>query len=86
MCRATASTSAGSQSKSGKPCDRLTAPTSAASFDITVKMVVPTEGRRERSVESGRRHRISYASPSNMPVAVFLRTASHVKCCPFMAT
>src|SRR5688572_23362145 len=49
MCRATASTSAGSQSKSGKPCERLTAPTSAASFDMTVKIVVPTAGSREMS-------------------------------------
>lgn len=40
----TASTSAGSQSKSGKPWPRFTAPTSAASADITVKMVVPTSG------------------------------------------
>ena len=54
MCRATASTSAGSQSKSGNPCERLTAPTSAASFDITVKMVVPTEGRAECSGGEGR--------------------------------
>src|SRR5687767_6614054 len=44
MCRATASTKAGSQSKSGNPCDRLMAPVSAASFDMTVKIVVPTEG------------------------------------------
>src|SRR6185436_9145767 len=44
MYRATASTSAGSQSKSGNPCDRLIAPRSAASFDITVKIVVPTLG------------------------------------------
>src|SRR4029078_11933958 len=44
MCRATASTSAGSQSKSGNPCDKLIAPVSAASCDITVKMVVPTAG------------------------------------------
>jgi hypothetical protein len=43
---ATASTSAGSQSKSGKPCPRLTAPRSVASADITVKIVVPTVGRR----------------------------------------
>src|SRR3954462_10345221 len=44
MWRATASTNAGSQSKSGNPCERLIAPVSAASFDITVKMVVPTLG------------------------------------------
>jgi hypothetical protein len=48
MCRATASTRAGSQSKSGKPCERLMAPVSAASFDITVKIVVPTFGSLER--------------------------------------
>jgi hypothetical protein len=42
----TASSSAGSQSKSGKPWPRLTAPCCAASADITVKMVVPTAGRR----------------------------------------
>jgi hypothetical protein len=33
--------------KSGKPCERLIAPQSAASFDITVKMVVPTWGSFE---------------------------------------
>src|SRR5438105_2735072 len=43
---ATASTSAGSQSKSGKPWPRLIAPVRAASADITVKMVVPTLGSR----------------------------------------
>src|SRR6185436_15997620 len=32
------------QSKSGKPCDRLIALCSCASFDITVKIVVPTAG------------------------------------------
>src|SRR6476646_3067073 len=47
MCRAIASTSAGSQSKSGNPCDRLIASRSAASFDITVKIVVPTDGSFE---------------------------------------
>ena len=31
-------------SVSGKPCPRLTAPCSAASCDMTVKMVVPTFG------------------------------------------
>jgi hypothetical protein len=36
--------------KSGKPCDRLIAPQSAASFDITVKMVVPTWGSFESMV------------------------------------
>src|SRR5262249_19616271 len=49
MCRATASTSAGSQSKSGNPCDRLIAPRSAASFDMTVKIVVPTLGSLDAS-------------------------------------
>ena len=47
MARVTALTSSGSQSKSGKPWPRLTAPVSAASADMTVKMVVPTLGRRE---------------------------------------
>ncbi|WJN75338.1 hypothetical protein OH687_00640 [Burkholderia anthina] len=37
----------GSQSKSGKPWPRFTAPFSAASALITVKIVVPTFGRRE---------------------------------------
>src|SRR5207253_2478264 len=37
-------TSRGSQSKSGKPWPRFTAPFSVASADITVKMVVPTAG------------------------------------------
>src|SRR4051812_47439169 len=40
----TACTRRGSESKSGKPCPRFTAPFSAASADITVKMVVPTAG------------------------------------------
>src|SRR6185369_14461265 len=40
----TACTRRGSQSKSGKPWPRLTAPFSAASADMTVKMVVPTAG------------------------------------------
>jgi hypothetical protein len=40
----TASSSFGSQSKSGKPWPRLTAPFSAASADMTVKMVVPMAG------------------------------------------
>jgi hypothetical protein len=31
-------------SKSGKPCDKLIAPTSFAKEDIVVKMVVPTLG------------------------------------------
>jgi hypothetical protein len=44
--RVTASSSAGSQSKSGKPWPRLTAWCSAARADMTVKMVVPTLGRR----------------------------------------
>ena len=39
--------SSGAQSKSGKPCDRLIAPHSAARRDITVKMVVPMAGKRE---------------------------------------
>src|SRR5689334_22886321 len=46
MARVTASTSRGSQSKSGKPCPRLTASCCCASADMTVKMVVPTAGRR----------------------------------------
>src|SRR5688572_16688570 len=46
MALSTASMSLGSQSKSGKPWPRFTAPRSCASADITVKMVVPTWGRR----------------------------------------
>jgi hypothetical protein len=46
----TASTRRASQSKSGKPCPRLIAPCSAASADITLKIVVPTWGRRLASV------------------------------------
>ncbi len=49
MAACTASSRVGSQSKSGKPWPRLTAPCSAASADITVKIVVPTWGRRLRS-------------------------------------
>jgi hypothetical protein len=47
IARQVASKSAGSAWKSGKPCDRLIAPQSAASFDMTVKMVVPTQGSLE---------------------------------------
>jgi hypothetical protein len=39
--------SSGDVSKSGKPCDRFIAPTSAARADITVNMVVPTCGNLE---------------------------------------
>src|SRR5436190_7875233 len=46
IAASTASSSRGSQSKSGKPWPRLTAPRSCASADITVKIVVPTVGRR----------------------------------------
>src|SRR6478735_1589112 len=46
IATSTASSSFGSQSKSGKPWPRLTAPRSCASADITVKIVVPTVGRR----------------------------------------
>ena len=46
MASVTWPTSAGSQSKSGNPWPRLTAPTSCASADMTVKIVVPTWGRR----------------------------------------
>src|SRR5512133_138731 len=51
IASATASTGAGSQGKSGKPWPRLTAPFSVANADMTVKMVVPTSGRREVSLE-----------------------------------
>src|SRR5687767_8047036 len=44
MASVTAWTKRGSQSKSGKPWPRLTAPFSMASADMTVKMVVPTAG------------------------------------------
>ncbi|MNL67395.1 hypothetical protein D3C87_1919750 [compost metagenome] len=53
MAPATASTIFGSQSKSGKPWPRLTAFFSMARADITVKMVVPTAGRREGGGVSG---------------------------------
>src|SRR3990167_7002265 len=46
MAWCTASIRVGSQSKSGKPWPRFTAPCSAASADMTLKMVVPTWGRR----------------------------------------
>src|SRR5256885_13833586 len=46
MAAVTASTSLGSQPKSGKPWPRFTAWCSAASADMVVKMVVPTWGRR----------------------------------------
>src|SRR5262249_42537868 len=146
-------------SKSGKPCDRLIAPRSAARRDITVKIVVPTFGSLERrliveraadsgvmcasftaklsvwisqhdgsvcidycargstrtrvgSCVIGRRllagfskvarpssqfpvpspqfpvpsHQRSAVTDSNTPVVVFLRTASQLKCWPFIAT
>ncbi|MNT44102.1 hypothetical protein D3C72_1806130 [compost metagenome] len=44
MAAVTSSSSFGSQWKSGKPWPRFTAFFSAASVDITVKMVVPTAG------------------------------------------
>ena len=47
MALATASTSAGSQSKSGNPCDRLMAWCSLASRVITEKMLTPTSGSLE---------------------------------------
>src|SRR5690606_23121492 len=59
-CSSSASNSAGG-SKSGKPCERLMAPCCCASADITVKMVVPTWGRREgrewgKTAAMGRKH------------------------------
>ncbi len=50
MASCTAWINVGSQSKSGKPWPKLTAPCLAANADITVKMVVPTAGRREGKV------------------------------------
>jgi hypothetical protein len=44
MAPVTASTSLGSQSKSGNPCPKLTALCSVAKADMTVKIVVPTDG------------------------------------------
>ena len=44
IARSSASTRRPGTGKSGKPWPRLTAPCSAASCDITVKMVVPTFG------------------------------------------
>src|SRR5690606_41230439 len=44
MARSSSSTSRRGTGKAGKPWRRLTAPCSAASCDITVKMVVPTFG------------------------------------------
>ncbi|MNG08803.1 hypothetical protein D3C84_921870 [compost metagenome] len=53
MCRPTASQSAAGAEKSGKPWDRLMAPVSAASWDIWVKMVVPTLGNLLAIISSG---------------------------------
>ena len=78
MCRATASTSSGSQSKSGNPCDRLIAPTSAASCDITVKMVVPTDGSRDSQADHD-------VIRSNTPARGSCGLSSQGKCRPFMA-
>ncbi|MOA35258.1 hypothetical protein D3C78_1566980 [compost metagenome] len=44
MCRPTASRRACGPSKSGKPWDRFSAPVCAASWDIWVKIVMPTFG------------------------------------------
>ncbi len=85
MCAATASTSAGSQSKSGKPCERLIASSSAASRDITVKIVVPTAGSFESIEDSGAVGLPRHAVASKMPLSRFLRTRSHAKYCPFIA-
>ena len=49
IASAARSTSAGSQSKSGKPCDRLMAPWSVARRVMTVKMLVPVPGSFEVS-------------------------------------
>src|SRR5690625_5064750 len=71
MARSRASTSRGGTSKSGKPWPRLTAPCSAASWDMTVKMVVPTCGsllwrsmRRVYPRHSGRRTGYNVQIPS----------------------
>src|SRR5690348_9813838 len=69
MAASTAATSAGSQSKSGKPWPRLMAPDFAASADITVKIVVPTAGRRLRPTRvAGSRARPSAAAVSELIV------------------
>src|SRR5512146_3204351 len=47
MCFATRSYSTGGAENSGKPWDRFRAPSSEASRDMIVKIVVPTCGRRE---------------------------------------
>jgi hypothetical protein len=51
MACVTAAGSAGSQSKSGNPCPRFTAFFSAASADITEKIVVPTSGNLEAGMK-----------------------------------
>src|SRR5262245_21064047 len=50
MCRATASISAGEVSNSGKPCERLMAPSSLAMRVITAKMLTPLAGSLDCSV------------------------------------
>src|SRR4029453_1749602 len=47
MKRATDSISSGDVSKSGKPCDRLIAPTSLARRVMTAKMLTPPAGNFE---------------------------------------
>ena len=54
MCSTTRSTRRVGGSKSGKPCDRLIAPHSAASRDMTVKIVVPTFGSFDGGSIGGR--------------------------------
>jgi hypothetical protein len=53
MYLATRSISSGDVSKSGKPCDRLIAPTSLARRVITAKMLTPPDGSLVRSVFTG---------------------------------
>jgi hypothetical protein len=51
MARAAPSMSLGSQEKFGAPCERFSALCCAASWPITVKIVVPTSGNFERGVQ-----------------------------------
>src|SRR6187549_2972659 len=52
MKRATDSISSGDVSKSGKPCDRLIAPTSLARRVMTAKMLTPPAGNFENTART----------------------------------
>ena len=79
-CLAASSTSRGGGSKSGKPCERLIAPCSAARRDITVKMVVPTSGSLLSSGITGTRMNRGQRSAIRYPRCFWRDTAQVHPC------